>query len=110
MKIITNDTVLVIAGKHKGKIGKVARAFPDSNKVIVEGVNIITRHIKKTAGKAGERVQYEKPIDASNVKLISPTSGKPVRVGYQALKDGKKVRIEKKTGQAIPNPKLSSKS
>lgn len=110
MKILTNDTVLVAAGKDKGKTGKVMRALPKLGKVIVEKVNVITRHIKRRAdGSPGQKVKYEKPIDVSNVKLICPNCKKPVRVGYKKLETGKKARFCKKCNEGIANPKLSTK-
>ena len=70
MKIHTNDEVIVIAGKDKGKKGKVVKANPASGTVLIEGVNLITRHIKRQGSTPGQKVTYEKPIDASNVMLL----------------------------------------
>jgi large subunit ribosomal protein L24 len=109
MKIITSDTVLVTAGKDKGKTGKVVRAFPKLGKVVVEKVNVITKHIKKSVHGAGQKIQFEKPIDASNVKPICPKCSKPTRIGYNVLKTGKKVRVCKQCGEGISNPKTSAK-
>jgi large subunit ribosomal protein L24 len=100
MKIHTNDEVIVIAGKDKGKKGKVARANPASGTVLIEGVNLITRHIKRQGSTPGQKVTYEKPIDASNVMLLDPKTGEPTRVGYK-LEGGKKVRIAKKSGTVL---------
>jgi large subunit ribosomal protein L24 len=104
MKIQSNDTVLVTAGKDKGKTGKVMLALRSANKVVVEQVNVVVKHIKKTMNRPGERVKLEKPIDTSNVKLICPNCNKPTRVGYTKLTDGKKSRICKKCGKGIANP------
>jgi len=109
MKIITSDTVLVTTGKDKGKTGKVVRAFPDAGKLIIEKVNVITKHIKaRGEGQPGQKVQFEKPIDASNVMLVCPNCKKPARVGYTVLKNGKKARVCKKCSEGIPNPKLTT--
>lgn len=98
MKIKANDTVLVIAGKDKGKKGKVIKALPNENKVIVEGVNIQTRHMKAKQEQPAEIRKLEGAIDASNVMLLEGKD--PVRVGYK-LEGDKKVRISKKTGKKV---------
>lgn len=105
MKIKVNDTVIVISGKDKGKKGKVLKTLvnddPNENKVVVEGVNMRTKHIKKTNQRAGERIKYEAPIHISNVMLISPSDKKPTRIGYIKEKGEKKYRICKRTKQRI---------
>jgi len=98
MKIKANDNVLVIAGKDKGKKGKVIKALPNENKVIVEGVNIQTRHMKAKQDQPAEIRKLEGAIDASNVMLLE--KGTPTRVGYK-LEGDKKVRISKKTGNKV---------
>lgn len=98
MKIKANDTVLVIAGKDKGKKGKVIKALPADNRVIVEGVNIQTRHMKAKQDQPAEIRKLEGPIDASNVMLLDGKT--PTRVGYKVEGD-KKVRISKKTGKKV---------
>ncbi len=100
MKIHSNDEVIVIAGKDKGKKGKVLKANPVSGTVLVEGVNIVTRHIKRQGSTPGQKVNYEKPIDASNVMLIDPKTKEPTRIGYK-LEGGKKVRVAKKSGTVL---------
>lgn len=100
MKIHTKDKVIVISGKDKGKTGNVTRVYTDDNKVLVEGVNIVTRHMKRQGTTPGQKVTFEKPIDASNVMLVDPKDGTPTRVGY-AIKDGKKVRVAKKSGTTL---------
>ncbi len=101
MKIKKNDTVLVIAGKDKGKKGKVLRAIPQENKVVVEGVNIQTRHMKaKSQQEQSEIRKIEGPIDASNVMYYDSKAKAPTRVGY-VVENGKKKRVSKKTGQVI---------
>jgi large subunit ribosomal protein L24 len=100
MKIHTNDEVIVIAGKDKGKKGKVVKANPASGTVLIEGVNLITRHIKRQGSTPGQKVTYEKPIDASNVMLLDPKTGEPTRIGYK-LEGGKKFRVAKKSGTVL---------
>jgi large subunit ribosomal protein L24 len=103
MKIKKNDRVMVISGRDKGKSGRVIEVLKTKNKVIVEGVGIIKKATRpnRQAGVAGGIVEKEAAIQASNVMLIDPGTGKPTRVGYQVLADGKKVRISRKTGAVI---------
>jgi large subunit ribosomal protein L24 len=102
VKIKKNDDVVVLTGKYKGKKGKILTAMPKENKVIVAGINIVKRHQKPDAqGNAGGIISKEMPINASNVSLMDPKSGKATRVGYKVLKDGKKVRVAKKSGEII---------
>ena len=98
-KIKKGDTVKVIAGKDNGKEGKVVSVDQKTGKVVVEGVNMITKHTKPNAANPnGGIVQKEAPIDASNVMLVY--KGKATRVGFD-VKDGKKVRVAKATGEVI---------
>jgi large subunit ribosomal protein L24 len=94
MKIRKNDTVIVIAGKDRGKKGKVRRAFPNEDKVVVEGLNMIKRHsrARKAARQAGI-IELEAPIHVSNVMLLCDKCGKPTRVSFRFLADGKRARI-----------------
>ena len=99
MKIKKGDNVQVIAGKEKGSTGKVLATNPKEGTVIVEGVNIITKHTKPSAAnQQGGIVRREAPIDASNVMLLA--GGKPSRVGY-VVEDGKKYRVAKATGEKL---------
>jgi large subunit ribosomal protein L24 len=93
--------VLVISGRDKGKRGRVIEVLTAQNKLMVEGINIIKKHVKpnRQRGIAGGITEREAPIHISNVMLLE--SGKPVRVGYQLLGDGRKVRISKRTGAAL---------
>jgi large subunit ribosomal protein L24 len=94
MKIRKNDTVIVIAGKDKGKKGKVRRALPDEDRVIVEGLNMIKRHSRaRRAVRQAGIIELEAPIHVSNVMLLCDKCGKPTRVNLRFLADGKKVRI-----------------
>lgn len=110
MKFKTGDQVVVIAGKDKGKTGKIMRVVHDINKVVIEGVNIRTRHVKKTASKAGERIQYEAPLQASNVMIIDPESKKRSRIGYKKLDNGKKQRFYKKSKNEIKDSTVKVKT
>ncbi|MEO6626941.1 MAG: 50S ribosomal protein L24 [Aquihabitans sp.] len=101
LKIKKGDRVIVLSGKDKGKEGVVQRAMPDDRKVVVEGVNTAKRHQKaRSATEAGGILEVDKPIDISNVALISPSDGKATRVGYKIV-DGKKIRVCKRTGEEI---------
>lgn len=99
VKIKKGDTVKVIAGKDKDKEGKVLVVDPKKNRVIVEGINIVSRHTKPSAtNQQGGIVSKEAPIDLSNVMYLH--KGQATRIGYK-IEDGKKVRIAKKTGEVI---------
>ena len=100
MHIKKNDTVLVITGKDKGKKGKVLKAFPKKNTVIVEGVNIQTKHAKQTQKSAAEIKHQEGPIHVSNVMYYDAKAKAPTRIGYK-VETGHKKRVSKKTGQVI---------
>ena len=102
MKIKKGDKVEVLTGKDKGKRGEVLRVYPEKNKVVVEGVAIVKRHVKpNTANQQGGIVEAEAAIDASNVALIDPKTDKPTRVGYLIKEDGTKVRVSKKSGAEL---------
>ena len=99
MKIKTGDTVKVIAGKDKDKEGKVLSVDKKTGRVVVEGVNMVTKHAKPSASnQQGGIINKEAPIDASNVMYVQ--NGKATRIGYK-VEDGKKVRVAKKTGEVI---------
>ena len=102
LKVKKGDRVVVLSGKDKGKEGVVQAAFPATGKVVVEGVNTAKRHQKsRSATEAGGIKDIDKPIPASNVAVISPSDGKPTRIGYK-VEGGKKVRVCKRTGVEIP--------
>ena len=100
MKIKKGDTVLVITGSDKGKKGKVVVANPKKNTVIVEGVNIQTRHMKAKQDQPAEIRKIEGAIDVSKVMFYDTKAKEPVRIGYK-FENGHKIRISKKTGQAV---------
>lgn len=109
MKIKLNDTVTVIAGKDKDKKGKVMKILKKKNKVVVEKVNIATKHIKKTSEKAGQKIKFEAPINASNVMVICPSCKKSTRIGYKKLKSGKKQRTCKKCKESVDQERKGKK-
>ena len=101
MKIHQGDLVLVISGKDKGKQGTVLRVLASKNHVVVEGLNMRTRHIKKTTQAAGQRIQYEASLDASKVMIVDPKTKKPTRIGFTIDAKGSKKRIAKASGEVI---------
>ena len=101
LKIKKNDKVVVLSGKDKGKTGKVLGTVPSERKVVVEGINMVTCHIKpRKQGEEGGRISKEGSIDESNVMLVCPKCGKATRVGH-AYEGDKKVRVCKKCGKNI---------
>ncbi len=102
MHVKKGDTVIVIAGKDKGKKGRVLAAYPKKERVLVEGINLVKKHTRPSqANPQGGIVTQEAPIHVSNVSLIDPKSGKPTRIGYKVLENGQKVRYAKKSGEVI---------
>lgn len=97
-----NDQVEVIAGKEKGRVGKILKIFPDTQKATVERINMIKRHTKaRDASQQGQIVEREAPIHVSNLQLICPECTQTGRVGRKLLEDGTKVRFCKKCGESI---------
>jgi len=101
LKIRKGDKVIVRTGKDKGKQGEVVRVIPAENRAVVMGVNVAKRHQRQTAAQEGGIVTKEMPIQISNLALRDPKDGKPTRVGYKTLADGKKVRVAKRSGEVI---------
>jgi large subunit ribosomal protein L24 len=101
LKIRKGDRVIVRTGRDKGKAGQVLNVLPAENRAIVQGVNIARRHQKQTPSQEGGIVAKEMPIHISNLGLADPKTGKPTRVGYKVLGDGKKVRVAKSSGEVI---------
>lgn len=102
IRLKKGDTVVVRSGKYKGKTGKVTAVHPAENKVTVEGVNIIKKHVKPNrAYPQGGIVEITKPILVSKVGVMDPTSKKPSRIGFKIDKDGKKTRVLKTSGKEI---------
>jgi len=102
MKIRKNDTVLVIAGKDRGKKGKVRFAYPKKNRILVEGINFIKKH-SRARGQVRQAgiIDLEAPLDVSNVMLLCGKCNRPTRVGFTSLEDGRKVRICRKCKEVI---------
>ena len=106
MKIKKNDHVIVIAGRDKGRTGLVVAAYPDRGKVLVQGVNMVTKNKKvsyqgRQGAKEGGITHEEAPIDVSNVQLADPDSKQPARIGYRFDEDGRKVRVARPSGKDI---------
>ena len=94
MKVVKNDTVLVISGNDSGKKGKVLKVFPSTNRIIVEGVNFIKRHTKaRRTGEQSGIVEKEAPVHLSNLMVVCPKCDAPVRVKRRTLEDGSRVRV-----------------
>ena len=102
LKIKKGDHVIVIAGRDKGKHGEVVEMLPKENRAVVRGVNVVRRHQRQTAAQEGGIVSKEAPIHISNLAHEDPKDGKPTRIGFKFLADGKKVRFAKRSGEVIP--------
>ncbi len=101
MNLKVGDKVVVISGKDRGKEGKITKVLRQENRVIVEGVNVCKKHIKGNGQTPGSIEEIERPIHASNVMIVDPKTGKRTRIGHQVNKDGKKVRVAKKSGKEL---------
>ena len=96
------DTVIVVAGKERGKKGKVLRVIPEKGRVVVERINMIKKHQRPTQKiRQGGIIEREGAIHLSNVMLVDPGSDKPTRIGMKALSDGKKVRVARRSGEML---------
>jgi large subunit ribosomal protein L24 len=102
-KIRSNDEVVVITGKDKGRRGKVMQVLVEEGKVLVQGMNRVKKHVKPNpnAGVQGGIIEKEMPMDTSNVMLVNPATGKGDRVGFKLLDDGKKIRVFKSNGERV---------
>lgn len=101
MNFKTGDKVVVISGKDKGKEGKIISVLRNENRVVVEGINIVKKHVKGNGQTAGSINEVEAPIHASNVMIVDPKTKKPTRIGHSVNKDGKKIRISKKSNSSL---------
>ncbi|MDE2230181.1 MAG: 50S ribosomal protein L24 [Alphaproteobacteria bacterium] len=101
LKIRKGDKVVVLTGRDKGKEGEVLRVLAEENRVIVQGVNMMKRHTRPRPGDPGGIVEKEATIHLSNVAHKDPKSGKPTRVGFKVLADGKKVRVARGSGEVV---------
>jgi large subunit ribosomal protein L24 len=101
LKIKKGDHVVVVTGKDKGKKGEVLKVLPAENRAIVKGVSMVRRHQRQSASQEGGIITKEAPIHISNIALEDPKDGKPTRVGYKFLRDGRKVRFARRSGEVI---------
>ncbi len=101
-KIKKGDSVVILAGRDKGKRGEVIAVMPKENRALVRGINMVRRHQRQTAQQEGGIISKEGPIQISNLAIEDPKDGKPTRVGFKVLADGKKVRVAKRSGEQIP--------
>ena len=103
MKLKKNDKVLIITGKDRGKVGHITKVIPKHEKIVVEGVNVKIKHIKKTQQGPGSKISFEAAFPASNAMILDPKENKPTRIGYKVLSNGKKERISKLSGASLDN-------
>ena len=101
-KIKKGDAVVVLSGRDKGKQGEVMEVRPKEGRALVRGVNMVRKHQRQTQTQAGGITSKEAPIDLSNLAIQDPKDGRPTRVGFKLLEDGKKVRVAKRSGEVIP--------
>ncbi len=102
LKIKKGDRVMVITGRDRGKQGQVLKVLPKETRVIVQGVNLAKRHTRPSAADpSGGILDKELPIHVSNVAHLDPKSGKPTRVGFKLLEDGRKIRVARRSGETI---------
>ena len=100
-RIKKNDSVMVIAGKERGKIGKVMRVLPAKNRALVERLNMVKRHVKpRSPQDSGGILEKEAPLHLSNLMLVDPQDGRPTRVGFKIV-DGRKMRVSRRTGNVL---------
>jgi large subunit ribosomal protein L24 len=104
-KIKKGDRVIVLSGRDKGKKGEVFQVMPKDGRALVRGVNLVKRHQRQTPQQEGGIISKEAPIHLSNLALEDPKDGKPTRVGFAVLADGRKVRVAKRSGEHIPEAK-----
>lgn len=101
LKIRKGDTVTVVTGRDRGRTGEVLRVVPAQRRVVVQGVNMVKRHTKPSPASPGGVIEKEATIDISNVALVDPGDGKPTRVSFRVLEDGRKVRYARRSGEVI---------
>lgn len=101
MNFKTGDKVVVISGKDKGKEGKITTILRKENRVVVEGVNVVKKHVKPNGQNAGSIIEVEAPIHASNVMIVDPKTGKRTRIGHSIDKKGNKIRVSKKSNESL---------
>ena len=101
MNFKKGDKVVVISGKDKGKEGNIIQVLRNENRVVIEGVNIVKKHVKGNGQTAGSITEVEAPVHASNVMIVDPKTKKPTRIGHSVNKDGKKIRVTKKSNSSL---------
>ncbi len=101
MKYKKGDKVIVTTGRDKGQAGSILKMLRDEDRAIVQGVNMVKRHQKQSQTDEGGIISKESPIHLSNLMHVDPTDGKPTRVGFKILEDGRKVRFAKRSGEVI---------
>ena len=109
-RIYRGDQVMVTAGKDKGQVGTVTKVFRKENRLVVEGLNLVKKHVKRTEGNQGGVITMEAPIQYSNVNLVDPVTGSPVRIAMKYLDDGTKVRVTRgrlASGTVVPKPDIA---
>ncbi|ONK70889.1 uncharacterized protein A4U43_C04F2570 [Asparagus officinalis] len=108
-KILRGDNVMIIRGKDKGETGMIKKVIRSQNRVVVEGKNLVKKHIKQGQGHEGGIFSVEAPLHVSNVQVLDPVSGKPCKIGFRFMEDGAKVRIargQEASGAIIPRPEI----
>jgi large subunit ribosomal protein L24 len=100
-KIKKGDKVVVLSGRDKGRSGEVLRVLPREGRALVQGVNLVKRHQRQSAREQGGIISKEASIHLSSLAMADPTDGKPTRVGFKVLNDGRKVRVAKRSGEVI---------
>ena len=103
-KLRTGDEVVVISGRNKGQTGRIRQVIAEKDRVVIEGVNIVIKHMRRGRARQAGRVEVEAPLHVSNVMLLDPETKQPTRVGIRRNEDGKNERYSKKTGRTIPRP------
>ncbi len=103
LKFKKGDRVVVLTGRDKGKQGEILVMMPKENRAVVRGVNVVRRHQRQTANQEGGIISKEAPINLSNLAHEDPNDGKPTRVGFKFMDDGRKVRFAKRSGELIPD-------
>ncbi len=101
LRLKKGDKVKILTGRDKGKEGEIVRVLKENDRVVVAGLNIVKRHTKQSAQSAGGIINKELSLHISNVSAIDPKSGAVTKIGYKTLKDGKKVRFARKSGEVI---------
>jgi large subunit ribosomal protein L24 len=101
LKIRKGERVKVISGRDRNSIGDVLGVFPSEDRIVVSGVNMVSRHTKPTRSNSGGIIRKEAPIHVSNVALLDPKTDKPTKVGFRNLDDGRKVRFARASGEVI---------